>query len=36
MSKRISPTSDLGFKKAIATDENKDVLQGILADFFNL
>jgi predicted transposase/invertase (TIGR01784 family) len=36
MNGRIQPTSDLGFKKIIGTSENKDVLQGIINDFFDL
>jgi len=36
MTDRIPPTSDLGFKKIMNSPENKDVLQGIIGDFFNL
>ena len=36
MSDRIPPTSDLGFKKTFASESNKDVLQGIIGDFFDL
>jgi hypothetical protein len=36
MTERIKPTSDLGFKKILATDQCKDVLQGIIGDFFDL
>ena len=36
MTERIPPTSDLGFKKTLTSPENKDVLQGIIGDFFNL
>jgi predicted transposase/invertase (TIGR01784 family) len=35
MTDRISPTSDLGFRKILISPENKDVLQGIIGDFFN-
>ena len=33
---RIPPTSDLGFKKITSEPSNKDVLQGIIGDFFDL
>ncbi|MCL1916073.1 MAG: Rpn family recombination-promoting nuclease/putative transposase [Desulfovibrionaceae bacterium] len=36
MTDRISPTSDLGFKKITSTPESKDVLRGIIGDFFDL
>ena len=36
MTERISPTSDLGFKKITCEQSNKDVLQGIIGDFFDL
>jgi hypothetical protein len=36
MTERISPTSDLGFKKITSTPESKDVLRGIIGDFFDL
>ena len=36
MTDRIPPTSDLGFKKTLCSPENKDILQGIIGDFFNL
>jgi len=36
MTDRIPPTSDPGFKKTLASPENKDILQGIIGDFFNL
>ena len=36
MTERIKPTSDLGFKKITSEETNKDVLQGIIGDFFNL
>ena len=34
MSERISPTSDLGFKKITSAPESKDILRGIIGDFF--
>jgi len=33
---RISPVSDLGFKKVLASDENKDILAGLIKDFFGI
>ena len=36
MTERISPTSDLGFKKITSEPSNKDVLRGIIGDFFDL
>gem|GEM_PF-868792 len=33
---RISPTGDLAFKKVLASEENKDVLAGLIGDFFNV
>ena len=33
---RISATSDLAVKKVLASEENKDVLQGLIVDFFNI
>jgi len=36
MTERIAPTSDLGFKKICSSPESKDVLRGIIGDFFNL
>jgi predicted transposase/invertase (TIGR01784 family) len=36
MTERISPTSDLAFKKIMGTVQNKDVLQGLILDFFDL
>jgi len=36
MTDRIPPTSDLGFRKIMTSPETKDVLQGIIGDFFNL
>ena len=33
---RISPTSDLGFKKVLASTENIDILIGFISDFFNI
>ena len=33
---RISPTSDLGFKKVLASIENTDILIGFISDFFNI
>jgi len=36
MAERISPISDLGFKKITCDRANKDILQGIIGDFFDL
>jgi len=36
MSERIKPTSDLGMKKITSTPESKDVLRGLIGDFFDL
>jgi len=36
MTERISPTSDLGFKKSLSSPESKDVLQGLIGDFFGV
>jgi len=36
MTERIPPTLDLCFKKILGSPENKDVLQGIIGDFFDL
>jgi len=33
---RISAISDLGFKKVLASEENKDVLAGLIKDFFGV
>ena len=33
---QISPTSDLAFKKVFASDENKDILAGLIRDFFEV
>ena len=33
---RILPTSDLGFKKVLASEENKDILAGFIKDFFGI
>ena len=35
MTKRISPTNDLAFKKTFSERGNEDVLQGIIGDFFD-
>ena len=32
--KRISPTSDLAVKKVLASEEHKDILSGLIDDFF--
>jgi len=34
--KRISPTGDLALKKVLASDENKDILAGLIEDFFEI
>ena len=34
--KRISPTSDLAFKKVLASEENRDILGGLIGDFFEV
>ena len=36
MTERIRPTSDLGFKKILTERANKDILQGVIHDFFDL
>jgi len=36
MTERIPPTSDLAFRKILASPENRDVLQGIIGDFFEI
>ena len=33
---RVKPTNDLAFKKVLASEENKDILQGLIADFFEI
>ena len=33
---RISPTGDLAFKKVFASEENKDVLGGLIRDYFEI
>ena len=33
---KISPTGDLAFKKVLASEENKDILAGLIGDFFNV
>jgi predicted transposase/invertase (TIGR01784 family) len=33
---RILPTSDLAFKKVLASEENKDILAGLIEDFFEI
>ena len=33
---RISPTNDLAFKKVLASEENKDILAGLIEDFFSV
>jgi predicted transposase/invertase (TIGR01784 family) len=33
---RISPTEDLAFKKVLASEENKDILGGLIKDFFGM
>ena len=33
---RILPTSDLAFKKVLASEENKDILAGLILDFFGI
>ena len=34
--KRISPTGDLAFKKVLSSEENKDILGGLIKDFFEV
>jgi len=34
--KRISPTSDLAIKKVLSSEENKDILGGLINDFFGI
>ena len=36
MEKRIPATSDLAFKKVLASEENKDILSGLIHDFFGV
>jgi hypothetical protein len=31
---KISPTGDLAFKKVLASEENKDILRGLIKDFY--
>ena len=33
---RILPTGDLAIKKVLASEENKDVLAGLIEDFFDV
>jgi predicted transposase/invertase (TIGR01784 family) len=33
---RISPTTDLAFKKVLGSEENKDILAGFIKDFFEV
>ena len=33
---RILPTDDLATKKVLASEENKDVLAGLIGDFFDV
>jgi hypothetical protein len=34
--KRILPTGDLAFKKVLASEEHKDILCGLIGDFFDI
>ena len=34
--KNIMPTSDLAFKKVMCSEENKDILAGLIEDFFGI
>ena len=34
--KKIMPTSDLAFKKVMSSEENKDILAGLIEDFFGI
>ncbi|MDR1264339.1 MAG: Rpn family recombination-promoting nuclease/putative transposase, partial [Propionibacteriaceae bacterium] len=36
MPKRITPTNDLLFKKTLASEDHKTILQGFIHDFFDL
>jgi len=36
MAKIVMPTTDLGFKKILASNEHKTITQGFIADFFGL
>jgi predicted transposase/invertase (TIGR01784 family) len=36
MQERISPTTDLAFKKVLGSEENKDILAGFIEDFFDI
>ena len=33
---RILPTGDLAIKKVLASEENKDILSGLINDFFDV
>ena len=33
---RVSPTNDLALRKVFASAENKDILQGLIADFYGI
>ena len=34
--KRIPSTNDLAIKKVLASEENKDILGGLIQDFFDV
>jgi predicted transposase/invertase (TIGR01784 family) len=34
LSERIKPTNDLAFKKTFGSEDNKDILSGLISDFF--
>ena len=33
---RVSPTNDLAFRKVLASEDNKDILQGLITDFYEI
>jgi hypothetical protein len=33
---RVKPTNDLVFRKTLASEENKDILQGLITDFYQI
>ena len=33
---RVSPTNDLAFRKVLASEDNKDILQELITDFYEM
>ncbi|MCL2047405.1 MAG: PD-(D/E)XK nuclease family transposase [Defluviitaleaceae bacterium] len=33
---KVKPTNDLAFKKTLSSEENKDILQGLISDFYEV